>query len=89
MVSCHHIDMRKQEIKTVNQTFSLPIEVSSDLHAYVKSRERSRFVAEAIKKELKEKKEELRKAYMSANEDAGQIEAAQEWQSTLGDGIDD
>lgn len=81
--------MRKHEIRTVNQTFSLPIELSSDLHAYVKHRERSRFVAEAIRKELEAKKEELRKAYLAANEDEGQNEAIEDWSGTLGDGVDE
>lgn len=84
---CHDRSMRKHEIKTINQTFSLPIELSSELYAYVKSRERSRFVAEAIKKELEAKKESLKKAYLSANEDEGQIEAAEDWQATLDDGL--
>lgn len=39
--------MRKQS-KTINQTFSLPIDVSKELHAYVKRREMSRFVAEGL-----------------------------------------
>lgn len=81
--------MRKHEAKTVNQTFSLPVEVFSELHTYVKPRERSRFVADAIRKELKAKKDELRKAYLAANEDEGQREASEHWQGTLWDGADD
>lgn len=81
--------MRKYEFKTINQTFSIPIDVSSDLHAYVKSRERSHFVSEAIRKELKAKKEKLRQAYLDANEDPGQVEATEEWQGTLGDAADE
>ena len=81
--------MRKQETKTVNQTFSLPMEVSVDLHTYVKSRERSRFVADAIRKEIEVKKNALRQAYLNANEDKGQQEATEEWQGTLGDGKDE
>lgn len=80
--------MRKHQAKTINQTFSLPLEVSSELYTYVKPRERSRFVADAIRKELESKKEELRKAYLSANKDEGQLEATEDWQSTLGDGVD-
>ena len=80
--------MRKQS-KTINQTFSLPVDVSQELHAYVKRREMSRFVAEAIRKELEAKKEELRQAYQMANEDEGQLEATTEWESTLGDGTDE
>lgn len=76
--------MRKQP-KTINQTFSLPADVSQELHAYVKRREMSRFVAEAIRKELEAKKKELRQAYLMANEDEGQIEATNDWQGTLGD----
>ena len=81
--------MRKQEIKTINQTFSLPIGLSADLHAYIKTRERSRFVSQAIRKELELKKEELKNAYMAANKDEGQIEALEDWQSTLSDGLDE
>lgn len=81
--------MKKHESKTVNQTFSLPVEISAELHAYVKSRERSRFVAEAIRKELKARKDKLRKAYLDANEDIGQFEATEEWQGTLGDAADE
>lgn len=79
--------MRKHESKTVDQTFSLPIELSLELLAYVKPGERSRFVADAIRKELEAKKEVLRKAYLAANKDEGQLEATEEWQGTLGDGI--
>lgn len=68
-----------------NQTFSLPVELSSELHAFVKQRERSRFVANAIRKELEARKSDLRKAYISANEDAGQLEATTEWIETVAD----
>ena len=81
--------MKRQEAKTTNQTFSLPIEVSLELHTYVKSRERSRFVADAIRKELEFKKEELRKAYLAANDDEGQLEASDVWKSTLEDGLNE
>lgn len=33
-------------------------------------------------------KEELRKAYLEANKDEGQLEFTEEWQGTLGDGAD-
>ncbi|HEX4839451.1 MAG TPA: hypothetical protein VFU89_03295 [Rhabdochlamydiaceae bacterium] len=42
--------------KKVNQTFSIPVEVSNELHVYVKHREMSQFVSDAIKKELEAKK---------------------------------
>jgi hypothetical protein len=81
--------MRKEDPKKINQTFSIPSDVSRELHTYVKRREMSQFVSNAIRKELEFKKEELRKAYLAANEDAGQQEAAGEWEATLGDGIDE
>jgi hypothetical protein len=37
--------------------------------------------------ELESKKQELRNAYISANEDIGQIEAMDEWKETLLDGL--
>lgn len=72
-----------------NQTFSLPVEISLELHSLVKRREMSRFVADAIRKELEIKKQELRKAYLSANKDAGQSGVMKEWQGTLADGADE
>jgi hypothetical protein len=79
--------MKQQTYK--NQTFSLPLEISQELHSLVKNRGMSRFVAEAIRKELEMKKQELRNAYISANEDPGQVEAMEEWSGTVGDGADD
>lgn len=83
--------MRKHEPKpkTVNQTFSIPVHLSLELQTLVKSRERSRFVADAIRKELEAKKKELRDAYLAANKDAGQIETLEEWKNTLGDSVDE
>lgn len=81
--------MRKQYINTINQTFSIPRDVSQDLHVYVKQREMSRFVSNAIRKELEAKKEELREAYRMANEDEGQNETKKDWEATMADGLDD
>ena len=44
--------MKRHEAKKVNQTFSLPLDISADLHTYVKRREMSQFVSDAIRKEL-------------------------------------
>jgi len=79
--------MRQQAYK--NQTFSLPFEMTLELHTLVKNREMSRFVAEAIRKELNVKKQELREAYLSANNDLGQLEAIEEWNGTVADGADE
>jgi hypothetical protein len=81
--------MKKRESKKINQTFSIPMDVSQELHTYVKRREMSQFVSDAIRKELSSKKEELRQAYLAANEDQGQREAMVEWENTLGDGSDE
>lgn len=74
---------------TVNLTFSIPIDLSVELHAYIKKRGLSKFVAEAIKKSLAEKKRELKEQYLMANEDEGQNEAAMDWESALMDGSDE
>lgn len=81
--------MKKQESKKVNQTFSIPLDVSQELHTFVKRREMSQFVSDAIRKELASKKEELRQAYLAANKDEGQQEAMVEWKSTLEDGSEE
>ncbi|MGH2612847.1 MAG: hypothetical protein ACRDFB_07335 [Rhabdochlamydiaceae bacterium] len=78
--------MRNQEPKKINQTFSIPIDVSQELHTYVKRREMSQFVSEAIRKELETKKNELRLAYSKSNNDEGQSETTKDWENTLGDG---
>jgi hypothetical protein len=78
--------MKRQEFRKVNQTFSIPIDISQELHAYVKRREMSQFVSDAIRKELCAKKEELKQAYLAANKDAGQQEAMADWEGTVEDG---
>ena len=75
--------------KKVNQTFSIPADISKDLHFYVKKREMSQFVSNAIRKELALKKDELREAYLSSNTDAGQLETMEEWENTLKDGLNE
>jgi predicted AAA+ superfamily ATPase len=70
--------------KIINQTFSIPIDVLNDLHTYIKKRKMSHFVTEAIRKELSSKKELLKAEYLSANEDAEQIESVQEWSQSTG-----
>lgn len=81
--------MRKQQAKTVNQTFSLPLQVMQDLHALVRPRERSHFVSELLQNALEAKKQEIRQAYIDANEDEGQLEAIKDWEITIGDGADE
>ncbi len=77
------------QAKKVNQTFSIPIEVSNELHVYVKHREMSQFVSDAIKKELEAKKNQLRQEYADMKTDPAQREVMKDWESTIGDGIDE
>ncbi len=83
--------MRKNQAqsKKVNQTFSIPIEVSNELHVYVKNREMSQFVSDAIKKELESKKKQLRAEYADMKTDPAQREVMKDWESTIGDGLDE
>lgn len=74
---------KQQKIKRVNLTFSIPTQVSQDLHIYVKQREMNEFVSESLIKELKLKKDELRQCYVQANEDQGQLEALQDWEHII------
>lgn len=78
--------MRQQLFK--NLTFSLPIEISLELHSLIKRREMSRFVADAIRVQLETKKQNLRNAYIEANVDPGQVDAKEDWKETLLDGVD-
>lgn len=83
--------MKKQQrqAKKVYQTFSIPAEVSNELHIYVKQREMSQFVSDAIRKELEAKKEQLRNEYSMGRKDKGQLEAMKDWETTIGDGLDE
>jgi hypothetical protein len=45
------------------------------------------FIVEVIRKELKFKKEKLRKAYRASNKDPGQLDT-KEWENTLADETD-
>ncbi|MBS0654473.1 MAG: hypothetical protein JSR46_01740 [Verrucomicrobia bacterium] len=81
--------MRKQQAKTANQTFSLPLEVLHDLNALIRPRERSRFVSDLLRDALEIKKQKLRQAYSDANTDEGQVEAMSDWETTIADGFDD
>lgn len=49
----------------------------------------SRFVADAIRKELELKKNELKQAYISSNTDPSQNQALTDWNSTILDGSND
>jgi len=83
--------MRKHESQTkkVNRTFSIPIEISNELHTYVKHREMSQFVSDAIQKELETRKNQLRQEYADMKSDPSQKEVMKDWEFTIGDGMDE
>jgi hypothetical protein len=74
-------------MSTINRTFSIPLDVDGDLHALVKRRNMSRFVADSLRKSLKELSNDLRDEYRMANKDEGQREAEKDWESTIPDGL--
>jgi hypothetical protein len=49
----------------------------------------SRFVSDAIRKELEVKKDEMRKEFADMENDPAQQEVMKDWESTIGDGIDE
>lgn len=79
----------QSEHKRIHQTFSIPLDISNELRIYVKHREMSRFVSDAIKKELEVKKRELREEYKDMQSDPAQREVMKDWEATIGDGIDE
>ena len=79
--------MKNEDTKKINQTFALPADIFQDLHIYVKKSEISRFVSNAIRKELELKKaRKIRKAYLSVNKDLIQQETLEDWETTIYDG---
>ncbi len=79
--------MNTREKHTINQTFSLPIELVEELHKTIKNMERSAYVAELLRQGLEKKKEELRQEYIAMGKDKEQDEIMKEWEGTIGDGI--
>lgn len=65
--------MEKYKTPKVNQTSSIPLEISNH----------------GICKELEAKKNQLRKEYADIKKDKGQLRAMKDWESTGGDGLDD
>lgn len=81
--------MNSREKHTINQTFSLPIELVEELHKTIKNMERSAYVAELIRKGLEKKKEELRQEYIAMGKDKEQDKVMEDWEGTIGDGINE
>jgi metal-responsive CopG/Arc/MetJ family transcriptional regulator len=81
------MNMNTKEKHTINQTFSLPVELVEELHKTIKNMERSAYVAELLRQGLEKKKEELRQEYIAMGKDKEQDEVMKDWEGTIGDGI--
>ena len=79
--------MSPKDKHTINQTFSLPIELVEELHKAIKNMERSAYIAELLREGLEKKKEVLRQEYIAMGKDKEQDEVMEDWEGTVGDGI--
>lgn len=68
-------------MSTHKATYTLPEEVLEELNTFVEQRQRSRFVAEAIRLALEIKKKELEEAYKEAAADKERTKEIEEWAS--------
>lgn len=75
-------------MKTINATFSIPEDVLQLLHAFVEKRGLSKFVAQAIKKALEEKRNSLKAAYREAEKDEDTKETIEDWAKLDGEDWD-
>ncbi|MFZ0564624.1 MAG: hypothetical protein WAM28_00275 [Chlamydiales bacterium] len=74
---------------THKATYTLPDEVLNELNTFVEQRQRSRFVAEAIRLALELKKKELEDAYKEAASDPERLAETKEWEITELEGWDE
>ncbi len=74
-------------METVRINVSIPKDIFKDLSQEVKSRKRSRFITESIKRSLKEKRDQrLAAEYREAAEQIRRVN--QELEGAINDGID-
>lgn len=76
-------------MRTVNATFSLPVEVYSLLQGFVEKRGLSRFVSAAIQKALESKQNELRQAYLENSRDELMQRELKDWDNLQTEGWDE
>lgn len=74
---------------THKATYTLPDEVLEELNTFVEQRQRSRFVAEAIRLALELKKKELENAYKEAASDPDRLAEIETWEATELEGWDE
>ena len=79
--------MDKQKHRNI--TLSLPQEMITDLHIYVKKRGISRFVEEAILDRLKSEKLSLEQQYREAALDEERNKTFEDWDGMVGDGLNE
>lgn len=69
-------------MSTHKATYTLPEEILQELNAFVEQRQRSHFVAEAIRVALEIEKQKLEEAYKSAAADEKRVAETKEWSAT-------
>lgn len=74
--------MRK---KSVHITLSIPEDLKALLYSTIERGSISKFVNESLRKSLKEREDELARAYREAAHDPGQLEALSDWQGLEGE----
>ncbi len=75
-------------MKSHKATYSLPEEILHDLNAFVEQRQRSQFVAAAIRYALDLEKKKLEEAYKDASSDKERLKEIEDWNTTEIEGWD-
>lgn len=76
-------------MKNKNVTFSLPVELTAQLHNIVGKRGLSKFVSLALEKALAEKVKNLKAAYQEAEEDTDRLRVIEDWKDVETEGWDE
>lgn len=73
-----------------HMTISMPVKLCKELHVFIKKRGISHFIAEAVAKELQQRKLSLEEQYRLAAQDEQMNREFKEWEEgTIGDGLDE
>lgn len=75
-------------MKTVNVTFSIPENINIILHSFVEKRGLSKFVTKAIEQALEKEKNNLKAAYLEAENDPDSKEVIEDWAALDGEDWD-
>lgn len=76
-------------MKNKNVTFSMPLEIISQLHTTVPKKGLSQFVAKAIAKALEEENAQLKADYIASTTDTERNKTIAEWDELEVEGWDD